>query len=163
MPDAVQSFEDYRGLIENGPALPIRITFIPNFPELLREGEGSAVDAIVRNSVDYLALVDTGASHTCVDDTLAQELQLPKVSEGNVAGVNSVETVPIYWAHIYIDILKMGIFGFVFGVNLRKNGQDFDALLGRHFLRDIKMTYDGCLGRVEFDKYLPIYESASDE
>lgn len=83
------------------------------------------------------ALVDTGASVSCVDQSLAAELELPCIGYNRVSGVSGPEVVPIYLADIRIPQLETRSFGRIAGVKLEEGDQRHRILLGRDFLSHI--------------------------
>jgi len=94
------------------------------------------------------ALVDTGASESCIDSDLALGLRLPIMDRQNVAGVHGIGIVNIHLAQIYIPALKFTIYGSFAGVHLRAGGQPHSALIGRDFLQHFTMKYEGRTGTV---------------
>ena len=55
----------------------------------------------------------------------------------------------MYLAHIYVPSLDMTINGRFGGVHLIAGGQRHSALIGRSFLMNFRMVYDGLTGTVE--------------
>jgi gag-polyprotein putative aspartyl protease len=94
------------------------------------------------------ALVDTGATTSCIDSDLAMALALPIVDQAQIAGVSGARTVNMHLAHIYVPTLKFTVYGQFAAVDLAAGGQSHSALIGRTFLRNFKMTYDGTTGQV---------------
>lgn len=94
------------------------------------------------------ALVDTGATESCIDADLAAKLQLPIVDRRRVAGVSGIKDVDMHLAHIHVPGLAFTLYGAFAGVNLVAGGQMHCALIGRTFLRHCKMIYDGLTGDV---------------
>ena len=92
------------------------------------------------------ALVDTGASHSCIDSQLATQLQLPLVNVTQISGVHGAGPANVYLAQIHITYLSHTVYGQFFGVNLV--GQRHAAIMGRAFLTEFTMTYDGATGTV---------------
>lgn len=63
-------------LLEDGPCVEVLIGLAQSFAvQLSRDGQS------VPNPVSGKALIDTGASTTCIDDLLAQSLGLPVIDE----------------------------------------------------------------------------------
>ncbi len=54
----------------------------------------------------------------------------------------------MYHAQIYIPSLQWVVAGQFAGVQLTGEGMPFHALIGRHFLRHARLTYDGATGSV---------------
>ena len=151
MPTASCGFSDGAGgtnlpgwylLAVNGPTLEVEIGFAPQF----RAETVSGRPDIPSNR--WPALVDTGASASCIDADLAQSLGLPLSGRDNVAGVGGISPVDRYLAQIYIPSLNWTIYGTFSGVYLSAGGQPHQALIGRDFLKNFRMTYEGRTGEV---------------
>ena len=122
-----------------GPTLYVRIGYDPTyqpggFPSLPEQ--------------DYPALVDTGASSSCIDSDLATHLHLQVIDQQNISGVHGTLPVNIYAAQLYIPSLNQTIYGQFAGVHLNAGGQMHKAIIGRYFLSDFAMNYDGRSGTV---------------
>jgi predicted aspartyl protease len=94
------------------------------------------------------ALVDTGATESCIDSQLAAQLNLPIVDRRKVSGVHGAEDVNVHLAQVYIPSLRFTIYGAFCGVHLAAGGQAHRALIGRSFLQGFTMTYEGRTGTV---------------
>lgn len=126
-------------LVERGPTLQVRVGFDPTFSQ-------GAVPDLPADT--FPALVDTGASVSCIDSDLARDLDLPIVDRGVVAGVLGTDEVNFHLAQIYVPELD-GTFRRRFaGVHLAAGGQSHAVLLGRDFLNFFTMRYDGRTGSV---------------
>ena len=99
--------------------------------------------------VPHPALIDTGATESCIDSALAVELKLPVVDRQTVSGVHGANEVNFHLAQIYIPQIPITIYGIFAGVHLTAGGQPHKALLGRTFLRNVTMSYVGTTGTVE--------------
>lgn len=122
-----------------GPSLPVEIGFDPNF----RPG--------VRPSLpgrQFPALVDTGAAACCIDSALVAALKLPLVDRQQVAGVHGSGEVDMHLAQIYVPALNFTMYGVFAGVHLTAGGQPHFALIGRTFLRNFTLVYEGRTGAV---------------
>jgi hypothetical protein len=95
------------------------------------------------------ALVDTGAGGDCIDDELARRLNLPIIDEGEISGVGGRHHAFIYTARLFIPSLDRLLFQPFTGVKLRQGDQWHQIILGRSFLRQHRLTYDGGSGKVE--------------
>ena len=94
--------------------------------------------------VRYSALIDTGATATCVDVELANRLNLPVIGEsGALAGALGAGQSLEYRAIIQIPELNAVFTGPVIGVHLSAGRQTYDAIIGRDFLRQLRLVYDG--------------------
>jgi len=95
-----------------------------------------------------VALVDTGASQSCIDNLLASQLGLPIVDKQPISGTIGTHMVNVYLAQIHVPNLGFTIYGTFFGVDLAAGGQVHKALIGRTFLRNFTMVYEGKTGTV---------------
>ena len=92
--------------------------------------------------------MDTGTQETSIDADLARSLNLPVAGSLRVTGVLGSREVTTYHAQFYIPSLHWVIAGHFAGVQLASEGMPFHALIGRHFLRHARLTYDGPTGSV---------------
>ena len=147
MPTVKCGFDDQTGqsgrdaLILYGPTLWIQIGFDSAFQPIASAKPNLPPD-------QHPALVDTGATESCIDSHLALVLNLPVVDRQNVAGVHGADTVNIHLAQIYVPTLNFTVYGRFAGVHLRAGGQPHFALIGRTFLKDFTMRYEGKTGIV---------------
>ena len=128
-----------------GPTLWVQIGFDPNF----RDIKGFVPEIPPE---PYPALVDTGASDSCIDSQLAVEIGLPIIDRRQVSGVHGAFAVNVHLAQIYdanLDIILHGRFS---GVHLAAGGQPHRALIGRDFLRNFSMLYEGRTGNVTISR-----------
>lgn len=135
-------------LIQNGPTILVNIGFDP----ALHPGTPNAPAALVPAMQNISALVDTGATYSFIDTSIAAVLNLPKVDKANISGSAGSHVADVFLAQIHVPSLGITILGQFAGVNLIGGGQMHGALLGRSFLRDLTMTYDGQTGRVSLIK-----------
>jgi predicted aspartyl protease len=98
------------------------------------------------------ALVDTGASESCIDALLAGQLNLPIVDKRTISGVGGSHSVNIYLAQVHVPSLAFTIYGPFAGVNLAGGGQRHQALIGRTFLQAFTMVYEGPTGTVKLSR-----------
>lgn len=99
-------------------------------------------------SATVAGLIDTGACQSCIDADLAENLRLPIVDVQDISGAGGKSTHNVYLAQIFIPDLKQPQFGSFTGVNLAAGGQEHKVLLGRTFLRQNIMIYDGLRGQI---------------
>ena len=128
-------------LVSKGPTLIVEIGFDPSFRR-----DGYAQPDIP--SVQYEALVDTGSSVTCIDSGIATALNLPVVDRYDVAVPLGRGELNVYSAHVYLPELSATFSGHVLGAHLTAGQQPHFALIGRDFLRQFRMVYDGRTGDV---------------
>ena len=138
--DAGFSDEDGRGrehLLALGPTLSVSVSHFEQDPET-----GTRLTEVVN------ALVDTGATQSCIDSRLAERLGLPVIDAMEVAGVGGTRTHNVYLASVSIPSLGLSQYGEFAGVELQDGGQPHAALLGRSFLQNVILIYDGLRGQV---------------
>jgi hypothetical protein len=58
----------------------------------------------------------------------------------------------IDFAEVFVPYLNQQFYGAFAGVHLAAGGQVHQALIGRTFLRNMKMVYDGITGRVTISR-----------
>jgi len=95
-----------------------------------------------------MALVDTGAEESCIDQALAVKLGLPVVDVIMIAGAGGAKQHPVFLAQVVIPVLGFMQFGRFAGVDLTGGGQIHNVLLGRTFLANVLMVYDGLKSQV---------------
>ena len=147
MPTTKCGFDDQTGqsgrdaLALYGPTLFVQIGFDP----ASRPSDGPNPNLPPDK---HPALVDTGATESCIDSELALILNLPIVDRQKVAGVHGADTVNVHLAQIHVPSLDFTVYGRFAGVHLRAGGQPHFALIGRTFLQNFTMTYEGRTGNV---------------
>jgi predicted aspartyl protease len=134
-------------LVTWGPTLIVDIGFDPNYTSASKARPVPGVTGLH-------ALVDTGATESCIDTLLAANLKLPVVDRRSVSGIHGAKEVDMYLAQVHIVTLRYTIHGAFAGVDLRAGGQLHSALIGRTFLRQFRMVYDGTTGDVELTSNL---------
>jgi predicted aspartyl protease len=92
-----------------------------------------------------LALIDTGASDSCIDEQLAQQLGLMPVDRRQVGGVAGQQLHYVYLAHLTVPNLGMQTLGPFIGVNL---GGVHKVIMGRDFLTHTILIYNGEEGEI---------------
>ena len=112
-------------LQQYGPTLSVDIGFDTDFD--YETGQSFPESTATR----IPALVDTGATVSCIDASLAQSLDLPLVDRQTVSGVGGQHTCDVYLAHIVAPTLAWFQWGLFYGVSLAAGGQVHQALIGR--------------------------------
>ena len=128
-------------LIRYGPTILVEIGFDADFEDSDLERPNIPEDR-------FPALVDTGASENCIDVDLARTLGLPVGGQRDIAGITGVSSFDYFLAQIYVPGLNRTIYGQFAGVQLQAGGQSRYALIGRDFLQNYLMEYDGRRGSV---------------
>ena len=121
--------------------LLVNIGFDPSYTS---EGSGKPVLQVS----DMRALVDTGASECFIDNSLAMALHLPIVDRLTISTVQGMTDVNSYLAQLHVPSLNKVIEGEFAGIHIQPAMRPFSALIGRSFLREFTMTYEGRTGRV---------------
>ena len=148
MPETKCGFDDIPGgasgrdlLITWGPTLAVNIGFDPTYTPTQTHPPAPGV-------TNVSALVDTGATESCIDNLLASQLGLPALDRRQLAGVHGVQEVNMYLAQIHVVSMTRTIYGAFAGVDLAAGGLIHRALIGRTFLQHFNMTYNGMTGTV---------------
>lgn len=129
-------------LVNRGPTLAVNIGFDSAYSP-------TAIDPPPTLPIIGLpALVDTGATDSCIDRALAAQLKLPVVDRQRIAGVHGAQEVNMHLAQIHVPALDVTLYGKFAGVDLIAGGMIHRALIGRTFLRHFTMTYNGTTGSV---------------
>jgi predicted aspartyl protease len=137
-------------LIRVGPSISVEIGFNPDLfhadPQIVQQ----AVQAAHAQAPQQLvgALIDTGATESCIDEELAKQLQLPLIDHQQGSGIGGTETFNVYLGHIRIAALGWIQYGRFMGVKLAAGKQPHQALLGRTLLQGMILVYDGPSGSV---------------
>lgn len=139
MPEVDCGFGNQSDLQRFGPTLSVMVGFYPAV-------QGFRNPPALNNMVP--ALVDTGASESCIDAEMATQLNLPVVDTRRIAGVAGAFATNVYMAQVYIPVLDSTIYGRFAGVHLKAGGQPHRAIVGRLFLMHHTMIYDGVKGIV---------------
>ncbi len=96
--------------------------------------------------VSGLALIDTGASTTCVDDAAAQKLQLPVIDVVKIASASHAETEQNVYP-IQIEVMGLPItINAPRAVGTPLEPQGILVLLGRDVLQHTVLVYNGPAG-----------------
>ncbi|MGH9437331.1 MAG: retroviral-like aspartic protease family protein [Terriglobia bacterium] len=138
--------KDHKGcdlLVLMGPTLFVNIGFDKDYkpaPGVLPKPTVTGIQA----------LVDTGATESCIDAALAAQFALPVIDRRKVSGISGVREVNMHLAQIHVVSLNFTIYGAFAGVDLTGgSGLPHRALIGRTFLRQFTMIYTGPTGDVE--------------
>jgi predicted aspartyl protease len=130
-------------LIMLGPRLQVAVGLANAFADQVLKS-GGQVPAVV----SVWALIDTGASQTCIDDTIAQRMGLPVIGKSKMASASEAASeCNLYPVHIEfaggqiaLDVLQTP------GAALSAHG--LLILIGRDFLQHCTMFYNGMMGQI---------------
>lgn len=130
-------------LKDRGPLIQVSVSIAQTFAvQLTQQGQS------LPNPITGFALIDTGASMSCIDNNVAQQLNLPVINVANMASASHSSTQ----ANIYP--VKFEILGW--GITLDSNQtmgaalqvQGLIALLGRDLLQHCILIYNGNTGTI---------------
>jgi predicted aspartyl protease len=125
-----------------GPTLLVDIGFDPNF------NPQNPIQIPIPGIRGVRALVDTGAAESCIDSMLAAQLNLPIVDRRRIGGVGGAHIVNIHLAQVHVPSLRHTSYGAFAAVHLAAGGQAHHALIGRTFLQQFTLVYEGRTGSV---------------
>ena len=145
MPLIECGFSSSAELLAHGPVLTVKVGFDPLF------NAGRIPDFL--STELFLALVDTGASESCIDSVLADRLALPFVGTKKFAGSGGTKLHDMHLAQVYIEDLGVSLHGQFAAIPLAAEGQIYQVLLGRDFLQKFRMVYDGRTGKVVIENW----------
>ena len=101
-------------------------------------------------------LIDTGASDVCIDYRLAEQLGLPEIDVQNVGIVGA--TVPASVRLGLIEIPRLGFREIMPLYAFKVRHSTHEVILGRSFLRNYIVTFDGPQGMMIFSEPLTSYD-----
>lgn len=133
----------------HGPLVPVSLRPEPIRAEMLRRA-GSEVPAQVQG----WALIDTGAKQTCVDHTVAAGLyQQIGVAHAYTPSTpdEAPHEAPVFYGFVTfpntgLPVMEQEMLGMALGYPVQ--GKRVLVLLGRDFLTNLTMLYDGPAGLV---------------
>ena len=130
-------------LAQRGPVVPVVVTAAePLVSQLLQQG------ITPPEPVAGAALIDTGASTTCVDDDAATSLKLPVVDVVTIASASHASTQQnVYPLSFQIQGLPVTV-NSLRTVGAPLHAQGLLALLGRDLLQHFTLFYNGGAGQV---------------
>jgi predicted aspartyl protease len=138
-------------LLKNGPLVEVNLLAHPTVRATRPK----------TTSLAAIFLLDTGAQHTFVEHRLAESLGLEPLRYVPVVGVSQQSDLcPVYLMTIRMavqdhqgrDVESVDFNGTVIGLESSKGQVAHQGLLGRDFLRDLRVIYDGRRGIVELHK-----------
>lgn len=125
-----------------GPIVPVVLSPLPEHVKSTAEKGQRLPDPF-----SGIALIDTGASATCIDRAAAEAAGLTVTDSGPMSSATHAnEVVPIYAGRLEIRGLPPCDITKAYGVNLA--GQKICALIGRDLLASCVLVYNGTEGFV---------------
>jgi hypothetical protein len=138
VPSGAQAAET---LIADGPTISIDIGFDKSW----QPGGAQMPDL---EGLRVRALIDTGADISFIDGDLATRLRLPIVERARprVLSAFGFHEADVYLAQIFVRPLLFIQYGEFVGVYLTRHGEPYEVQLGRTFLANFTLIYDGKRG-----------------
>lgn len=127
-------------LVAQGPVIRVLLSISEEMQQAL-VAEGKPIPEPVAG----LALVDTGATRTCVDETSARRAGLPTRGTAKMASASHPEhEVPVFAGRVILDSININTPS-AMGVNL-SGFHELVVLIGRDMLQNCLFVYDGNAG-----------------
>ncbi len=144
-PDGRQQISP-NALILAGPVLSVEISIPTPLVEVYTKENKQ-----IPSPVSGLALIDTGATNTCVDDDVISQLGVAPIGRREIHNSGGKQEVNIYPAHFRFPAIQNFEIDFTatIGVNIQAqkvSGQSIIALIGRDVLARCVFVYNGTLG-----------------
>lgn len=130
-------------LCQRGPVIQVAFSLSTAMATAM-VGQGDEVP----KPISGFALLDTGASHTCIDDDIAKTLQLPAVDKVNMCSASHASTEQNVYP-VHIELTGTGVefdVNKAMGATLKPQG--IDALIGRDVLQNCMLVYNGPTGQI---------------
>ena len=131
-------------LVAVGPTIGVQVGFDPDY-----EPERGVLPVLPPDV--YPALIDTGATQSCIDVSLVAALNLELVDTVWLGTAGGLTEVNRYSAQLVIPSMNRVIYGRFAALHLQTGGQRCVALIGRTFLRHHRLVYDGRSGEVTLE------------
>ena len=131
------------GLIQRGPLVQVSVRL---FQDMANELTQRGIE--LPQPASGMGLIDTGASCTCIDESIAQNLHLPVVDIVNMASA-SHSTTPrnVYPISFGINGI-VGVFNATRALGAELNNQGLILLIGRDVLQFCTLFYNGFIGQI---------------
>ena len=128
-------------LTQRGPIIQVTIGVKQNMAQQLLS-QGVALPQPMSGE----ALIDTGATSTCIDEAIAQQLNLPVVDVVTIASASHTETRRnVYPALIEVVGFPMQ-FNALRAIGVPLSTQGLQVLIGRDLLQHCTLFYNGMMG-----------------
>ena len=127
-------------LTQNGPLVPVTLMISDSHRQILVQQATPVPDAI-----NGFALIDTGASTTCIDQNAAEGAGLPVIDKAMMSSASHARhEVPVYGGKLEITGLGDGDLEYAMDANL--DGLNLIALVGRDLLQMAVLVCNGTDG-----------------
>ena len=102
-------------------------------------------------AVDGLALIDTGASCTCVDEDAARRAGLNVIDRGTISSAShAAHSVPVFACEI--DVAELGKIHHRRAMGVTLANQGLLAVIGRDMLTSTVLIYNGVSGSLSISR-----------
>lgn len=129
-------------MLGRGPCIQVTVSVAQAIAEqLVQQGK------VVPEPISGMALIDTGASSTCIDQGAAEKLGVPVINVVKMASASHAETD----ANVYpiaIEIIGPGININATAMGAALAAQDLLVLIGRDVLQHGMLVYNGVAGSI---------------
>ena len=96
--------------------------------------------------ISGLALIDTGATSTCIDETVAKQLKLPVVDVVTISSASHSKTEQNVYP-VLIEVVGLPIkFNTLRAIGVSLANQGLQVLIGRDLLQLCTLFYNGMIG-----------------
>lgn len=112
-----------------------------------------------RVNIDSMALVDTGATGSCISQRFAAGAQLKAFKRSKIRGFHGISLVPVYSVDV---LLPNGIIFTNMDVAEFQSNNDFDFIIGMNILRMGDMALTNAHGEMVFSFRIPPAETHID-
>jgi predicted aspartyl protease len=97
-------------------------------------------------SLSGTALIDTGATTTCIDEAIAQQLNLPAIDVISIASASHAASKQNVYPAL-IEVVGMAIkFNALRAIGVPLTNQGIHVLIGRDLLQHCTLFYNGLIG-----------------
>jgi predicted aspartyl protease len=131
-----------RVMRDKGPCVPGVIKVAQSIADALMQA-GTPVPAPISGMV----LIDTGASNSCIDDGIAQRLQLPVIDVVNMTSASHASTQRNVYP-VQIELASGLTVNVPRAIGAELASQDLVGLIGRDFLQRCTLFYNGITGEI---------------
>jgi predicted aspartyl protease len=132
-----------QALQRSGPIVQVSVTLAQSFAATVAQSGGQ-----LPQPVTGLALVDTGASNTCIDDEAAKSMNLPVIDVGSMHSASHAKT-PSNIYPVQVEIIGFQIqFQSLRTMGAALKAQGLLMLLGRDLLQRCTLFYNGLTGQI---------------
>jgi len=108
---------------------------------------------------DSMALIDTGATGSCISKRFAESAQLKAYKRSKIRGFNETSIVPVYCLDV---LLPNGIYFTNMDVAEFQSNNNFDFIIGMNILRMGDMALTNAKGEMVFTFRIPPAETHID-